>query len=269
MDKLLLMTDLHICAPGETIIGLDPSQRLQAAIDAALTDHSDASALILMGDLTHHGLPIEYMELKRVLDAVPLPIIPMLGNHDRREAFLEIFPDAPQTRHGHIQHKQDLTHHRIITLGTLDGPPYPNGPHAGRLCRDKMHFLRNALAGADDKAPLVFAHHPPFKTGVVSMDLIRLEDGKELLDTLKPHKSAHLICGHIHLTISGSTNGMSWSMLKSTCHQGVLDMHDPDSSLSVDTPGSYGVVLLDRDSVVVHSVDVGAPPKIERDPHSQ
>ena len=268
MEKLLLMTDLHICAPGEQIIGLDPSARLQAALDAALADHADASALILMGDLTHHGLAIEYAELKRLIDPLPIPVIPMLGNHDRREAFLEIFPDAPQTRHGHIQHKRDLMHHRIITLDTLDGPPYPKGHHAGRLCPDRMHFLRNAIAGADGKAPLVFAHHPPFRTGILGMDLIRLAGGQALLDTLSSSTNSHLFCGHIHRTISGSTSGVPWTMLKSTCHQGVLDFDDPDSTLSVDEPGSYGVVCLTRDSVVVHSEDIGQKPEIQRDAHS-
>ena len=265
--KLILITDLHITSAGEPIIGLDPEVRLRTVLDHALTHHSDADAIVLMGDLTHYGLPDQYAQLAGILADVPIPVIPMLGNHDRRDAFVDQF-GGPTDGNGFVQHILDLPTHRVITLDTLDGPPYPTGHHAGRLCPQRMQWLSDALADLGDRTPLIIAHHPPFDTGIVGMDAIKLQDGAALLATIAPYPNAHLVCGHIHRTISGTTQGVGWSMLKSTCHQGVLDLINPDSSLSVDEPASYGVALLSNGSTVIHSQDVGFKGEILRDGHS-
>jgi 3',5'-cyclic AMP phosphodiesterase CpdA len=255
MQKILVMTDIHIVEEGRTIIGLDPLARFRMALDHALARHADAAALVLMGDLTHHGLPAQYARLATALADLPLPVLPMLGNHDRREAFLAAFPDAPRTGDGHVQAVRDLDHHRLITLDTLDGPPYPPGLHAGRLCADRMAWLAEALEGAGGRRVLVFAHHPPYPTGIPGMDAIPLADGGEVLGLLARH-GAHLFCGHVHRTISGSTAGVPWTMFKSTCHQGPLDLITPDSSLAIDEPGAYGVILLPPGAVIAHAEDV-------------
>ncbi|NBT32143.1 MAG: hypothetical protein EBT13_09645 [Rhodobacteraceae bacterium] len=97
MQKLIVFTDIHIKEPGETIIGLDPSERFSQALDQALDRHPDARAIVIMGDLTHHGRPAQYARLAELLADVPVPVIPMIGNHDRRDAFLAAFPDAQFT----------------------------------------------------------------------------------------------------------------------------------------------------------------------------
>ncbi len=265
MQKIIAITDLHITRADQDIIGLDPLTRFEMVRDAALRDHPDAAAMVLMGDLTHHGLPAQYDRLRDALAEVPMPVIPMLGNHDRRDAFLDCFPDAPQTPQGHIQAIMDFDGHRIITLDTLDGPPYPVGHHTGLLCPDRMAWLRAALTGAQGRIPLVFTHHPPFDTGIVGMDAIKLAGGDAFLDLLAETPSTHLFCGHIHRTISGSSRGVPWTMFKSPCHQGVLDLEDINSSLSIDEPPAYGLLLLSPDGVVAHSEDVGLNAAIHED----
>ena len=265
MKKLICMTDIHITDEGEDIIGLDPLARFCMARDAALEAHPDAEAMILMGDLTHHGRVSQYLRLALELTDIPMPVIPMIGNHDRRDAFLEVFPDAPQTVDGHIQSILDLPTHRIITLDTLDGPPYPKWHHAGMLGEARLGWLKAALDGADGRIPLVFAHHPPFDTGIIGMDFIKLKDGPDLLAMLAQYENAHLFCGHVHRTISGSLNGVSWSMLKSTCHHGPLELKKPDPTLSLDEPGSYGLALLHESGVVFHSEDVGIEAEVQTD----
>lgn len=259
MHKLLFLSDLHICAPGETIIGLDPIAKLQEALDAALGAHGDAEALILLGDLTHNGRPEEYTALRAILDEVPIPVIPMLGNHDRREAFLAAFPSVPQMQTGHVQQAFDIGNHRIITLDSLDGPPYPAGHHGGRLCLARMGFLEEALASRHGKRAIVCIHHPPFETGILGMDMIKLKEGDAFLDLLAQHGNLHLICGHVHRTMSGSARGVPWSMFKSPCHQGLLDLTSPNSHLSSNEPGAFGLMLLTDDGAVVHSEDVALP----------
>lgn len=256
MQKLLFLSDLHITETGETIIGLDPAERLATVLDAALLAHGDAAAIVLLGDLTHHGRRGAYQRLRAILDAATIPVIPMLGNHDRREAFLEVFSDAPLAE-GFVQSVRDFGRTRLITLDSLDGPPYPERHHAGRLCETRLRYLEIALATRDGRHAIVCIHHPPFDTGIIGMDRIKLAEGDAFLDLLARHGNLHLIFGHIHRTMSGSSRGVPWSMFKSPCHQGVLDFADPNSHLSSNEPGAYGLALLLPDGVVVHSEDVG------------
>ena len=260
MQKLLVITDLHIRAAGQTIIGLDPMARFLAVLQAALAHHGDAEALILMGDLTHTGKPAEYARLAEVLARVHLPMLCLLGNHDRRAAFLTAFPQTPVTKSGHVQAVLDLDGHRIITLDTLDGPPYPKGHSAGLLGSDRLKWLRRALEEADGRIPLVFAHHPPMRIGLPFMDDIRLQDGRELLALLAAYPGAHLFCGHVHRTVSGSAWGVPFTLFKSPCHQSPLDLMTYDSTLSIDEPGAYGLLLLSKRGVIAHSEDVALPP---------
>ena len=262
MIKIIVLTDIHITSEGTDIIDINPLERFKAVYNAAQRDHPDAALTILMGDLTHHGKSDQYQRLKGYLDTTKIPIIPMIGNHDIRENFQETFTDAPRNHAGFIQHIIDLPHHRLITLDTKHGP---FGHHAGRLCPQRIAWLKAALAGAEGRIPLIFMHHPPFKTGIVGMDNINLSNGDEVLDIIAQYPSAHLFCGHIHRTISGSTRNVAWTMFKSPCHQGVLDLHDPDSSLSVDEHGAYGLLLLTPDGVIAHSQDVGFTHEIQRD----
>ena len=260
MQKLLVISDPHICEPNKTIIGLDPNARFERVLDAAIAAHPDATALILLGDLTHHGLVAEYEALHSILERKSVPVIPMLGNHDRRDAFLEVFTSTKTDDHGFLQYVVDLPQHRVITLDTLDGPPYEDEHHSGRLCSNRMTWLARALAGTHDRMPLIFMHHPPFDTGIVGMDAIKLTDGHAVLTMIAAKRRAHLFCGHVHRTISGSTQGVPWTIFKSSAHQGVLDLETNDSSLSVDEPGAYGVLLLRPYGVIAHSEDVGAGP---------
>ena len=69
--KILLMSDLHITEPEVNIAGLDPISRFNRCLEHASIHHPDASHLVLMGDLTHHGLYEEYKILKDALDRQP------------------------------------------------------------------------------------------------------------------------------------------------------------------------------------------------------
>jgi hypothetical protein len=89
------------------------------------------------------------------------------------------------------------------------------------------------------------------------MDRIRLAEGDAFLDLLARHGDLHLVCGHVHRTISGSTRGVPWTIFKSPCHQGVLDLCSPNAHLSTNEPGAYGIALLTSDGIAIHSEDVG------------
>ena len=105
--------------------------------------------------------------------------------------------------------------------------------------------------------------------GLPGMDRIRLADGHALLRRLAAHGRAHLFCGHVHLSISGSTGGVPWTLFKSPCHQAPLDLVSPDTDLSIDGTPGYGVILATADGIVAHHVDVpDTEPQVLHDPRS-
>jgi len=253
--KIIVLTDLHICAPGETIIDLDPTARLKAVLTRALTEHPDAAEIVFTGDLTHYGRPEDYTALISALPANTPPIHLMLGNHDRRAPFLAAFPDAPTTPQGHVQQHIDLPGWRLILLDTLDDPQ-TGTEHSGLLCDARLGWLDHALATAGPRKTIVFAHHPPFDTGFDGMDAIKLRDGPELMARLAAAGVHLLVCGHIHRTIFTTAGGTPSVVFKSPCHQMPLALGPASIHLSVDEPGAYGLLLLGEDSVIVHSQDV-------------
>lgn len=157
MEKLLVFTDLHI--KDGTIIGLDPITRFKAALTHALNNHADAQGIVLMGDLTHGGTNDEYELLQPILADVALPITYMMGNHDRRDVFLQVFPKATLDNGGFVQSSFDIGDWRVITLDTLDGPPYPDDLHSGRLCKDRLAAYQPVGTGKRQTCCLVYT--PP------------------------------------------------------------------------------------------------------------
>lgn len=262
MTKLLIMTDIHIVEPGERIIGLDPSARFAEALAHALRDHGDAAHLILTGDLTHHGRPEQYARLKALIADVPMPVTLLIGNHDDRATFQAAFPEAARDENGFVQTVIDTDTHRLICLDTVD--PNTAYSHGGHLCAARMAWLEAQLAGSD-KPCLIFQHHPPARTGFDGMDVIGLNNAAEERAMLARYGARHVIAGHIHRTMSGNAGGISYSLLKSPCHQMPMTLGPSPATSSVDEPGAFGIVLLGEDEIIVHTEDVGLTTEIAHD----
>ncbi|WP_077962522.1 phosphodiesterase [Ensifer adhaerens] len=257
MTKLIIFTDLHMVPEGTTIIGLDPYQRLANGIAHVNRYHSDADRVIFMGDLTHHGDRPSYERLKQLIDQLQPSVAITVGNHDRREVFLEVFSGTPTDENGFVQQVIDFADCRAILLDTLFAPPYdyPTS-HAGVLCARRLAWLDRQLAEAAGKPVLLFMHHPPHRTGFTAIDMIRLVNESEFYDLVKRHGNVrHIFAGHVHRTISGSCRGIPFSVFKSPVHQQPMPFDTPDASLSVDEPAAYGIAVVTGDGVLVHTED--------------
>jgi len=267
--KLLILTDIHIRGENQKIIGLDPLEKFELALIHALHVHKDAAALIITGDLTHSGKVEEYRRLNDALQLARnarLPYHLMVGNHDNRDNFLQVFPDTPLTADGHVQQVLDFGTHKCILLDTLDGPPFSHSTHHGVLCSARLSWLEEQLqeaqAVADEQSVIVCIHHPPFMLGIPGMDAIRLKNDEACMDLLCRYPCvSQIICGHMHRTISGTCRGKAYAVFKSPCHQLPMDMDSEDSSLSTAEPGAYGIVLLpNKDHIIVHTEDFELAP---------
>lgn len=266
--KVVIVTDIHIAKPGRTIIGLDPSERLREVLSHAAEHHADASALVVMGDLTHHGVTQEYDQLKTLLDDVPWPVHMMLGNHDYRPKFLENFPDAPTDPNGFVQQVIPIGDHHLILLDSHDTSTMPF--HGGNFCDQRLDWLRNELADKPAGSCILAIHHPPFQTGFPGMDQIGLEN-RDALNALIAESEAvtMTLAGHIHRTMWGVAGGKPCAVLKGTNHQAPIDLVSDNTALSIDEPGAYGLLILGAGGAVLLSEDVGLPTgDVAEDPSS-
>jgi len=250
MEKIILFTDLHFTA-GDTIIGLDPLLRFDEAAARALGDHPDASHIVFMGDLTHHGTVEEYAQLKDRFDALPLPFTAIPGNHDRRAPFAQVFGAEFQ------QIRLNTKTHTILCLDTLDEAAPDQ--HSGWMDNTRLAWVQNML-DQSDLPVIVIMHHALTKTFFDGMDSIALRNGKALGDILiASGKVRHIINGHIHRTIFTSHQSIPVAMIKSTCHQMPLVLGHGSTSLSIVEPGAFGVLCLTDEHAVLHVEDVGLP----------
>lgn len=257
MTKLIIFSDLHMVPEGETIIGLDPYRRLANGIAHVNRYHADADRVIFAGDLTHRADRASYERLKTLIAELTPPAALMIGNHDRREVFLDVFTETATDVNGFVQQVLDFPDCRAILLDTLFAPPYDYPvSHAGHLCDRRLAWLGRQLEEAGGRPTLIFMHHPPHVSGFAGMDMIRLINEDDFYALVKRHGNVrHIFAGHVHRTISGSSRGIPFSIFKSPVHQQPMPFDTADASLSVDEPAAYGIALVTGDGVLVHTED--------------
>ena len=251
-SKVIVFTDIHIDVD-QRPDAPNAEDRLRAGIEHAMAHQSDADRVIITGDLTHNGDIASYERLRDLLTPLKFPIHLMLGNHDNRENFLKVFPETALDPNGFVQSVIDTSDTRFILLDTLSGPPYDS--HAGELCERRLKWLETAFTEAK-KPCVLFMHHPPMPTGFAAMDPIMLRDADAFYETTERAGGAqHLICGHIHRTISGTHRGLSYSMFKSFVGQMPMDFQTTNTKIEVIEPPAYGILLTTERGIIVHFED--------------
>jgi len=255
--KLIHLTDPHFVAPGLSLYGLDPRARLDAAVADINRHHGDASLAVITGDLAHWGEPAAYQNLRDCLARLDVPVTALIGNHDDRLAFREVFPKAPADRQGFVQGSLATRQGRLLFLDTNQP-----GTHAGWYCERRLAWLERRLAESRDRL-FLFMHHPPFAVGMASLDRIGLVQREAFRAVVEPHagRIRHLFYGHVHRPISGSWLGIPATTIRGTNHQVWLELSNGETAddgrrltFSYEEP-AYAVALIDDDSVLVHAHD--------------
>ncbi|SEQ60565.1 phosphodiesterase [Thalassovita taeanensis] len=258
--KLLQITDIHLTTPGQTIGGRDPNANFDAALTHALTNHPDAEALFITGDLSDWGDAEDYARLRSRLKTIPIPVHLCIGNHDDRPTMLAEFPELAD-ENGFVQQLVPLSTGHAITLDTW-GPE----THAGHFCEARAEWLDRQLADVDGPIWL-FMHHNPVPLGIEPIDQIMQLDAARLAHTIRPHaaKIRHIFHGHCHLPLSGSFCGIPLSAPRGTNHASWPDFGAVNELSAADLTESYAVMLSHGEDVIVHMIEYGYTGKVRRE----
>ncbi|MEQ8936597.1 MAG: metallophosphoesterase [Amphiplicatus sp.] len=186
------ISDIHCGAAGA-------AARLQETVSALAALDPAPDLLLLTGDLAEYGQTRDYAELHKAFAAFPIQILPIPGNHDRRDAFRAAFANYGFAfgPHDFCQYAKDFYALRIIGLDTVredsDEP---------ELCATRLNWLKRELHGGG--APVLIAmHHPPFQTGVRWVDAREPSWSDALGDIVETAQTsiAGIVCGHVHRPI--------------------------------------------------------------------
>ncbi len=247
--KFIHLSDTHLLPRSRTIIGIDACARLEAAVASIRTNFSDAAFCMVTGDLTDEGDAQSYQEFRKILDQLPMPWYPLLGNHDIRSVARENLGDLPWHSGGFLQYEFETAVGQFIVLDSLVDMD------TSYLNEDQLNWLEERLSAAQQTGQDVylFMHHVPFNIGIPWMDrLYQMDNGEDLATVLKRYNNIrHMFFGHVHRPIHGSWHGIPFSIVRSTAHQVALDLED-DKPKFIAEPPSYGIVLVEDNQVVIH-----------------
>lgn len=200
LDRVAILNDTHI---GEHHPEDAPvPANLRQTVNWLVGLERLPAAVIINGDLAlSDGQPGDYQRFIKLiapLREAGIPVHLTLGNHDNREAFLQVMPpepgDTPPVLSKHVS-MVPLAKANLFLLDSLKGPHQTQG----QLGKDQHLWLGRMLDAHADKPALIFAHHNPRVGGEEKFYPGGLEDTTSLWDlmVLRPQVKAY-IHGHLH-----------------------------------------------------------------------
>lgn len=197
-------------------LAAEPAAGLHRALGRVLALDPRPDCVVITGDLTEHGNPDAYTQLRELIGHFPLPLHLTTGNHDDPAALLEVFAGTPFLGGGNSTHY--AVAHPGATVVVLDS--WQPGTPSGRVGDEQLAWLDGALAERPDVPAFVCLHHPPVEVGIPLIDGMRLDDGPALGDVLARHRNVErVLAGHVHRAISAPFAGTVVSIAPSTYRQ--------------------------------------------------
>ncbi len=238
--RIAQLSDIHISHDGSPVRGLDVRAQLLSIL--AVLKQEALDLLVFSGDLAaSDGEPGAYRWLQQQMDDFPVPVLYMVGNHDRlavmREHLNFTIPSALPDVHC-FAHR--VKQHLLLFLDT--------GSYL--LSQAQIDWLRDTCAQHSDNI-LLFIHHPPLFCGCGFMDHQHaLGNREEVWAALhKIPNIQHIFCGHYHTERTVSRDGKNLYITPSTMMQ--ISTHSNTFSVDHTHPG-WRMIEWDGSQLLTH-----------------
>ncbi|HYC16468.1 MAG TPA: phosphodiesterase [Pseudolabrys sp.] len=201
------ISDLHITPAGTLAYGrVDTAAALTRAVDMINRMSPPPDLVVISGDIANSALPEEYERASKLLGDLQMPFAAIPGNHDRRTPMRRALPDPSYgTGESPLNAVRSVGEIDVLLIdSTVAGAAH------GELDAATLAWLDGALTASATRPALLFLHHPPFNTGIVYTDAIRLRNADALAALIKRHPRALLVAaGHVHRAVQTVFAGVS------------------------------------------------------------
>lgn len=246
--KFIHLSDTHLLgATSEKLYGLKPAKRLKKAFKNIREHHSDAAFVVITGDISNAGEVGAYKLLRKYIEGLGIPVLPLMGNHDVRAAFWKVFPEWKEG--AFVQYVREIDGKVFLFLDTL-----VEGEEYGMLCDVRLKWLEEKLEHYSDRDVYLFMHHHPIVSGLYRMDTVgNFRSMEAFWALLSRHDTVrHVFFGHVHRPIQACRHGLSLSSTRSTTFQVSYRPDEKEESLTNTVQPAYSVVNLTKKSMIVH-----------------
>lgn len=260
---LAQLTDTHIVgATNEVELYVDNNRRLTQAVDRLNAETVQPDAVLVTGDLTENGTSDEMDLLVAELARLRAPVLPLPGNHDRRETFRSAFDMAWASNSADQEHLSWVAplnspneSVRVIGLDTV-----VPGSHGGAFDRERELWLRTVLADAPDQPTVIAMHHPPFASGIQWMDEMGLLGADAFAAVVSEFQNVvRILCGHLHRPMTTTIGGVTTTVGLSTAHHVELNLDPGATGEVIRDPAGYQLHYFNGSRWVTHNrhIDTG------------
>ncbi len=191
------LSDLHIVHPDaqDDHLFSDTASTLQAVKAAIAALEPRPSFVVISGDLTNRGTKENFLELKRLLSDIEVPVLLALGNHDSREGFYEFVLDEGAGKSSPYFYSRTIDGLHVIVLDSST----PNKVH-GTLEPEQFEWLERELAQRTDLPKIVVVHHPisPMHLPIFTTINFDQADAARLEAMLEQKNVIGVLSGHVH-----------------------------------------------------------------------
>ena len=194
MMQILQVTDTHLYGgAGGRLRGVETDSSLHATLDEAFTRVQNYQAVLVTGDLVQDD-KAGYLRFRSFFGSLKKPVLCIPGNHDEPDAMRRELTGAPFEICGT---------HEIGDWAFIMLDSYDPGHVGGRLTKNELARLDDALANSPKHA-MVCLHHHPIVMGSRWLDGVGLADAHEFWTIIDAHKHVRaVVWGHVHQAFEG------------------------------------------------------------------
>jgi 3',5'-cyclic AMP phosphodiesterase CpdA len=215
-------------------------------------------AVLATGDLTADGQLDEFELVRDLMKPLEMPVHPIPGNHDRREAMRAAFADHPGIADaGPLDYAVDCGPVRVVNVDT-----WLDDQAGGAIGAERIEWVAQELMNAAGRTTMLAMHHAPVGVGLDEFDRIGLarEDREALRNLFESGPAPELIVtGHIHRATTAQIGRVPVFICPSSHRQVELDLRRSEKLRMGDDPPAIALHVHGADPHLVSHVIPLAP----------